>query len=535
MACCALGCAKAQSSAPAQQNSASRPARTTSPVDSATLLVLPFENTSTVPGIEWIGEAIPEVIGSRLAVGGLYVISREDRLHAYDRLGIPVTLRPSHATLYRIAEEMDADFAVLGRYSFDGQTFTASAQILDLKQLRLSKEFSERGPLPTLMDLSNALTWDVLHDLRPDAPSRATFLAASPNVRLDALENYIRGITASAGQEQIRRLREALRISPDYQRALYQLGRTYFEMRDYPNAIATLTKLKPESSEAREGLFYAALSAYYQGDNAHAEEWFSQLASRMPLTEVYNDLAVAQLRLGKNAALQNFERATRRDPNDADYHYNYALALYRFGDSAGAVRQLRESLNLKPGDAEAKAVLQAASNGAPYSSAQGPKPPAERVKRNYDETTFRQAALEVERAAEASMANADPATHSRFHLERGREFLNEGLPAEAEKNFREACELRPQDAGAHAALATALEREGDWKNARSEAEAANGNGPSAEAYVVLTRLDMRSGDLASATTDVQHALALQPDNAAAQMLDREIKARRTASQKSEQN
>jgi tetratricopeptide (TPR) repeat protein len=501
--------------------------------DSSTLLVLPFENTSAVPGIEWIGEAIPEVIGSRLSDEGVYVISREDRLRAYDRFGIPLTLRPPRATLYRIAEEMDADFAVFGRYAFDGQTFTASAQLLNVKQRRLSKEFTERGPLPSVMEVSNGLAWAALHDLNPDA-GREPFMAASPTVRLDALENYIRGITAGARLEQVRRLKEALRISPDYQRARYQLGRTYFEMRDYSNAIANLTKLKPDTAEAREGMFYAALSAWYQGDYARAEEWFGELASRMPLTEVYNNLAIAQLRLGKNTALQNFERAAQRDPNDPDYHYNYGLALYRFGDSSGAVRQLREALALKPSDAEAKTMLEAASSGTANPSKSSQSAP-ERLKRNYDETAFRQAAVEVERAGEAAMANADPITHARYHLERGRELLNEGVVSEAEKNFREACKLQPQDPAAHAALATVLEREGDLKNARVEAEAANRGAGSVEAFVVLTRLDMRSGDLTSAANDVQHALSLQPNNAAALMLEREIKARRTASQKPGQN
>jgi hypothetical protein len=46
---------------------------------------------------------------------------------------------------------------------------------------------------------------------------------------------------------------------------------------------------------------------------------------------------------------------------------------------------------------------------------------------------------------------------------------------------------------------------------------------------------MRAGDLTTAATDVERALTLQPGNAAAQMLDREIKARRIASQKSGQN
>ncbi|HZU22744.1 MAG TPA: tetratricopeptide repeat protein, partial [Terriglobales bacterium] len=374
--------------------------------DASTLLALPFENSPSVPGIEWIGEAIPEVIGSRLANEGVFVINRDDRVRAYDRLGIPVALRPSRATLYEIADEMDADFAVMGRYSFDGQVFTAAAQVLDVKRLRLSKEFTERGPLPNLMDVSNALAWDVLQALRPSSRSRADFLAASPNVRLDALENYIRGITAASRQEQIRRLKEALRISPDYQSAAYQLGKSYLEMRDFPDAIATFTKVKPDTAQGRDALFSAALAAFYQGDYAHAEQWLSQLAARVPLTEVYNNLAVAEARLGKNSALASFERATQRDPDDPDYHYNYALALYRFGDLPAAARQLREVVALKPNDADAKSLLESVSSGAPF-SAQGGRGPAERMKRNYDETAFRQAELEVERAAEAAMVNAD--------------------------------------------------------------------------------------------------------------------------------
>ena len=94
-----------------------------------TVVVLPFENTSKAPGIEWIGEAFVEVLTQRLSVPSLYVISREDRIYAFDRLGIPASLRPSRATLFRIAEQMDADFMVVGQYAFDGRTFSASAQV----------------------------------------------------------------------------------------------------------------------------------------------------------------------------------------------------------------------------------------------------------------------------------------------------------------------------------------------------------------------------------------------------------------------
>ena len=36
---------------------------------SNTLVILPFENASSAPGLEWIGEAFPEVLGPRMASG----------------------------------------------------------------------------------------------------------------------------------------------------------------------------------------------------------------------------------------------------------------------------------------------------------------------------------------------------------------------------------------------------------------------------------------------------------------------------------
>src|SRR5436305_9105517 len=111
------------------------------------VLVVPFENTSKAPGIEWIGESFSQVLGSRMSAANLFVIRREDRVYAFDRLGIPANVRPSRATLYRMAEEMDVDYIVLGSYNFDGRTFTARSQVLDVKRVHLSPESVETGGL----------------------------------------------------------------------------------------------------------------------------------------------------------------------------------------------------------------------------------------------------------------------------------------------------------------------------------------------------------------------------------------------------
>ena len=138
-----------------------------------TVLVVPFENQSKAPGIEWIGDSFPELLQERLNSATLFVLPREDRIRAYDRVGIPVGLHPSRATVYRIAEQLDVDYVVLGLYRFDGRTFTTTAQLLDMRRQHLLPEISESGPLIQLIDIQTALAWDVLHALRPEIPSQS--------------------------------------------------------------------------------------------------------------------------------------------------------------------------------------------------------------------------------------------------------------------------------------------------------------------------------------------------------------------------
>ena len=98
------------------------------------------------------------------------MLSREDRLRAYDRAGIPAASHPSRATIYRIVEQMDVDYVVLGRYNFDGRVFTANAQVLDMRTRKLLPDSQEAGPLLDLINMQTALSWDLLHSLRPTLP-----------------------------------------------------------------------------------------------------------------------------------------------------------------------------------------------------------------------------------------------------------------------------------------------------------------------------------------------------------------------------
>jgi tetratricopeptide (TPR) repeat protein len=499
---------------------------------SKTIVVLPFENASKVPGLEWIGDSFPEVLDQRMVSPARFMVGREDRLYAFDRSGIPENLRPSRATMYRIAEDMDVDYVVLGDYTYDGQTFTARAQMFNVKRLHLSPEQQESGPLPNLIEIQTALAWDLMHSLESPEQSqellgsdsrvsKAEFLAKYQPIRLDAFENYVRGISATTRPEKLKFLREAVRLNPSYTAAEMELGRTYFDAHEYEQAAGWFSRVPKTDEKAGEASFYAGLSYYYNGDLDRARVAFSFLATRFPLTEVYNNLGVVDARRLKRTAVDYFQKTVDADPNDPDYRFNLGVSLYQNGDLMGAQKQLLQAVVLHPSDAEAKMLLDAINSG------QRPaRVPTERIKRNYNESSYLQLALEIQNAAEIKLAASPPAKHAEYHVEHGHEVLDKGFNTEAAGEFREAIQLDPANARAHAGLARALAGMGDTKQARSEAETALKLKPQAEAYLVLADLELRDNHLDEAASDTDKALRLEPANAAGLAMKRSIEMKR---------
>ena len=510
-----------------------------------TVMVMPFENQSSAPGLEWIGEAFPEVLSQHLASSQLYVVGREDRDHAFDHSGIPQNLLPSRATIYRIAEEMDADYVVMGSYTYDGTVFAAHAQLLDMKKLHLYPGVESSGPLANLIDLQTMLAWEVLQQMPGhSAITRDQFLKAVPPVRLDAFENYIRGTMATSYQQRIHYFHEALKLNPNYTVAMLQLGKTYFDNHEYESASVWFARIPKTDSAIGEASFLLGLSEFYRGNFDKAFAAFNYLSTRVPLTELYNNMGVAEARRGRRPqAVEYFTKAANADPNDADYHFNLAVALFKNGDSAAASRQLKDELQQRPSDGEAKALLDMINRGVqpppptpPVVAGNALLPPSqlhlpmERIKRNYDEASYRQLQMQIHNFEEARLATMDRTKQAAYHVEQGKELLAKNVSDQAEVEFRAAIAADSGNVAAHAQLAGLLEKKGDVAGARAEAQTSIRLKPNVDGLLVMARLDLKQNQTQLASSEVGRALALEPGNATALTLKRDIAARQTGSQ-----
>lgn len=341
---------------------------TAAPTD-ARILVLPFANQAD-PGSRWIGESSALRLSEVLAARRLAVVDREDRLEVCRRLGLHAAGPLSRAAMLKLAEELDAASILTGEFELrspatagasaasGASTIRLHAFLIDVRHLRKGPSWVEQGSLDELSQLQNRLGWQILRSLAPEqTPPLEKFLAEQPAVRLDAVENYVRGLLASTAEQKHRYWTQAARLDPAFSPPCYQLGRLAFERKEYRVAAGWLTRVSERDPNFLHAAFLIGLCRYHLGDFAGALTAFERVVAQAPLNEAINNLAVVQSRLHLPQALENFLKAIDGDPSDPDYHFNAGYLLWKRGEFEPAAERFRAAAARNPGDAEATRLL----------------------------------------------------------------------------------------------------------------------------------------------------------------------------------
>lgn len=535
--------------------------------------VLPFENNSAQPGLDWIGASFPDILNARLSSAGFLTIRREDRRYAMQHLGLPADFHPTQATAYRIGQTLDADYVVFGSYTVANSRIRATARVLDMHGPSMGAALVEEGNLDQLINIEDDLAWKTAMQIDPKLKlEQQTFVAASRDLRLDAFENYIRGLVEPGIEERIGHLTKAVQLSPGYVQAWFALGLAYFDNQQYDQAEAAFGRVPKGGRLSLEAMFYSGLSYLYTGNYAGAQATFASIASVLPLPEVLNDEGIAFNRRGQNGTAF-FKRVVEMDPQNADYWFNLAVSERRQKNDTAALNAVAHALTLHPQDEEAQnlrknltmlksgqlpappakpaaaetdasanqsvvsnADNQAESNGiakdkpdttsaqsaadstsapAVSDAASADYEPLERIARTYNESSLRQGAFALEQVNAMKLHSMPPAERAQRLCQQGRAYVNDGLLLEAERQFQLALAADPDSAAAYAGLAEVHEYAGSMKIAQQEANKSLQEKPNAAAYLVLARIALSQHDLTSARNNIDNALRLEPNNTAA--------------------
>lgn len=484
------------------------------------LLVLPFNNNSGQPNLEWVREAASNILNSRFTSAGFAPLTRADRLYALDHLGLPAGFQPSRASTIKLAQTIDADFIIVGSFNTQGDQITAQARIVDVQHLRMGSQVSASGQMDHMIDVFDSLAWKLTRELDPSfTGSEQAFIAAGANLQLSAFEQYIRGITEPDQAERLRHLNQAVKLSPNFSAAWMALAREEYQSQQYAEAAAAFAKVSGNDVDALEAGFYRGLSLIFSGEYAKAETAFANVARVLPLAPVLNNQGVAISRQGHDGTAM-FRQAAAADPDVADYHFNLAVSLAHHGQRDAAQAELEKALKLRPNDSEAQSLQAEWIQPSTASDID----PLERIERGFDAVAFRQAAAMLNQMEAARLTALPPAQRARTLAAKAGDYLSRGLMLEAERLYQESIAADPQIADGHLGLAQVRERTGDTAGARKEAEKALELQSSVDAHLVLARLDLAAHNLDKARQDVQEALKLSPSNKNAEELMRQITA-----------
>jgi Flp pilus assembly protein TadD/TolB-like protein len=380
-----------------------------------TILVFPFENLSSRSDLNWVSESCAETLTVRLESPDRVTLRRAERDAAYAEAGLPAGVPLTLASSYRVARVLGADWAILGDFEVLGSALRLRGRLLDVARQRLGPPIEIAGVLEDLLELQTLLAWRLLtaHDPYFRGESEEDYQARFPEERLDAHENYIRGVLASDAVSRVRLLSEADRLRPNDRRAAMELGRHYFAGRDDEQAARWLRKLRPEDRDHPEALFLLGVVESRLGRHGKAAEALRELLREVPLNEAWNNLGVVEALRGRYAeAAEAFERAVQGDATDAEYAFNLAVALERLKRREEADHYFAEAARLTAEEPERHAWFDEAlgSDSRAASPDEGRNPRQDmlrhlRLKENYDGRAFRLLRLALQRSVEAKLAH----------------------------------------------------------------------------------------------------------------------------------
>lgn len=375
------------------------------------VMVLPFENVSTQPAYNWVGESFADSLSDLLSVPELIVVSSDERELAYQRVRLPLTTLPSRATAIKLAREAKATMVVLGTYNVipakenQPEMISGSARIIRINEGLWVGEtmfdgnwaprvFDFGEPLTQLQKIQGRLAYDILVARDKAFPFTLNgLIERATKVPQKAFEAYVKGIQTNEKDKRENYLKNAMRYYAEanagaiYPQAAFELGHLYLGQNDWKNAAEYFSKIqkyrendwKPteDSNKAQkkkeplytEAAFYAGFAYWREGDLSRA------LAALIPLTSeserdvhlasIYNNAGAISLQSAREEkkpaerttlltqAVNLLSRAAQSTPDDSMVRFNYSYSLFLLGKFAEAAEQLRPVIAADPRDGQA--------------------------------------------------------------------------------------------------------------------------------------------------------------------------------------
>ena len=519
-----------------------------------TIVTMPFENLSGRTEYNWVGESFAAALADLFDKPGLVAIRPDERNVAYKQEGLPPTAILTRATMIKIAERAGASLVVMGTYRIAGEgresTIAITGRVVDIREGRLvGKEYNRGGPLVDLQKLQGDLAYEILYQHNQALPfSRDQITTDATIAPIGAFENFIKGTLTRDRDARIGFLDHAIKEYAEktklqYIAAIFELGRIRFEAAEYKEALEQLVLVDGKNPRYDEAQFYVGVAQDALGQTDAALATLKNLAARLPLFEVYNNIGVLLIKKKQHKdAIDHLKPAAEAAPRDTDTLFNLGYAYWLAQDNANAAATLKIETRLRASDGEAFYLLSkalAAANdqpGATVASDQAKKllptfaqwetkgmPPLARVKSSFSKINYYRYKREQDERlnTQTQISSQPPQVEQLF--ETARSAFNAGRNADALTALGKLLQASPQNYDAHLLIGRVYERQGDFDRATNALKAAVFWNPKlGPAHVLLGRIAVLKNDCASAQASADKALQVDANDQDAQALRRLI-------------
>jgi tetratricopeptide (TPR) repeat protein len=519
------------------------------PPADARILVVPFENVSHEQRLHWLSEASAVLLADELRARGLPAISRDDRARAFEDLHLPLTASLSHATVIKVGRLVGASEVIVGTLTLDGEKLKTEAHRIRVDLGRLEPSVSDEAVLSDLFASFGRLAGRI-------APESARRAAAAPNPPLTAFENYIKGLIAETPAARATFLEAAVKAFPGYDRAELALWNVRTGLADHVSALASVRAVPAASPLSRQARFLVGVSLVnlkrydeaFTAFKAWLDETDAAADRAVDMSAAWNNLGVIQIRRGSTPETGTpaffLTKAAEVSPADVDVLFNLGYAYMLERNTQAATYWLREVVRRDPGDADAHFVLAIALQSAGSDVEAGrERELAQRLSSHYEELERRATSdrLAVPKGLErirtdvqsAARVGADPNVSGsaqqdqreqvKFHLERGQRLYDREADADALEELRRVVYLSPYEAQAHLLIGRIHLRAGRPADAVNALKISIWSEDTVAARIALADAYLKLQNPAAARTELERALALDPNSPEAKRMIGEIK------------
>ena len=319
------------------------------------IVILPFSNRSDKEEVYWLGEGFAESLSEELLLHDALILTRTQRLAAYEDLHLPYTGELIRATMLKIADKLSADYVVFGSFNLIDANLEVEVRVIKTSASGLSSPIQAAGSLDSLYQVQLALR-DGLIKYFTTQNVRAESDQAFPDhtVPLHAYELYIKGLLETTDSERVKFLQDAIEANPGYPQATIRLGQALSRMQRYRESTDALNKASFEGIYQGRADFLIGMNSYSSGDFEAAYQKWLELSKSHATAEIFNNLGVALLKKSDTqGAGWYLSKAMDLDPGEADFHFNLAASYVLRGYDRQAVLQFTETVKSRPADYQA--------------------------------------------------------------------------------------------------------------------------------------------------------------------------------------